>query len=294
MMTVVETSGGRGHSSPALKGGAFWLRKVRILLHRPLEGMAKTATITRTRTSDWYVSFACECAEPAPLPATDRQVGIDVGLRMFATFSTGEELVNPRFVHCEEEALAKAQRRLSKEEKGTPERATRRRVVVRAHDRIRWRRSDFAHQHSRRIVNQFDLIAVEDLSVKGMMQNHCLAKSIHDPAWAGRKFVAVNPAYTSQNCSGCGHRPTLTLADRIYACAECGRVLDRNLNASKTILSVGNTLWLRPRRPRLESWALSRYSWQQVNPQRLSSSLDRFVCAGVHAGATTTRKGRHR
>ncbi len=114
-------------------------------------------------------------------------MGNDVGLKTFATLSTGDEVANPRFFRREEHALAKVQRRLSKEEQGTPERAKRRRVVARVHERIAWRRGDFAHQHSRRIVNQFDLIAVEDLSVNRMTHTHCLAKSIYDAAW--RQFA---------------------------------------------------------------------------------------------------------
>jgi putative transposase len=181
--------------------------EVKILLHRPLEGSPKTATVTRSSTGKWYVCFSCECPEPSPLPPTGQQVGIDVGLKTFATLSTGDEVANPRFFRREERALAKVQRRLSKEENGTPERARRRKVVARVHERIAWRRGDFTHQHSRHIVDQFDLIAVEDLSVNRMVHNHCLAKSIHDvawsqfasllsykAAWAGRKYVAVNPA----------------------------------------------------------------------------------------------------
>src|SRR5207247_6040577 len=96
----------------------------------------------------------------------------------------------------------------------TPERHKRRKVVARIHERTRWKRQDFAHQHSRRIVNRYQVIAVEDLSVSRLVQNHCLAKSISDAAWAafaamlsfkaawaGRSFIAVNPAYTSQDCS---------------------------------------------------------------------------------------------
>src|SRR6185312_13655909 len=160
----------------------------------------------------------------------------------FATLSTGTEIVNPRFFRGEERALAKAQRRLSTEETGTPEHARRRRVVARVHERIAWRRGDFTHQHSRRIVAGCDLIAVEDLSVNRMTHNHCLAKSIHDAAWsqftaliaykaawAGRQYVAVNPAYTSQDCSSCGHRQPLSLPDlahRTSTCPCCGIVLD--------------------------------------------------------------------
>ncbi len=238
---------------------------VKILLHRPLDATPKTATITRSSTDKWYVCFACKCVEPAPLPATGQQVGIDMGLKTFAALSEGQEIANPRFFRREEQALTKAQRRLSREEKGTPERACRRKVVARVHERTAWRRGDFAHQHSRRIVNQFDVIAVEDLSLNRMMRHRRLAKSIHHAAWsqftnlltykaawAGRKFVAVNPAYTSQDCSQCGHRQSLSLSVRTYTCPCCGIILNRDLNASRNIVGVGlHTLGLAPRSSRI-------------------------------------------
>jgi putative transposase len=224
---------------------------VKVVLHRPMDGTPKTATIRRSSTGKWYVSFSCERPEPSPLPETGQYVGIDVGLKTFATLSTGDEVANPRFFRQEEQALATAQRRLSKAEKGTPERAKRRHVVARIHERIAWRRSEFAHQQSRRIIDTFDLIAVEDLSVNRMTHNHCLAKSIHDAAWsqftvylahkaawAGRRLVAVNPAYTSQDCSGCRHRQVLSLSDRTYSCPCCGLILDRDLNAARNILRL--------------------------------------------------------
>jgi putative transposase len=226
--------------------------RVKLVYHRPLEGTPKTATISRSSTGKWYVCFSCECAEPSPLPEAGQQVGIDVGLKTFAMLSTEQAIANPRFFREEEKSLAKAQRRLSKEEKGTPERAARRKVVARVYERSAWRRGDFAHQHSRRIVHQFDLIAVEDLAVNRMVHTHCLAKSIHDAAWsqfadllsykaasAGRRYVAVNPAYTSQDCSQCGHRQHLSLSDRTYICPCCGVVLDRDFNASLNILRLG-------------------------------------------------------
>jgi putative transposase len=227
--------------------------QVKVLLHRPVEGTPKTATLSRSSTGKWSVCFSCECADVSPLPQTGEQVGIDVGLTTCATLSDGQEIANPRFFRLEEKALAKAHRRLSKEEQGTPARAQRRMVVAHVHERIRWRRGDFTHQHSRRMVNQFDLIAVEDVSVNRMVHTHSLAKSIHDAAWsqfasllayqaawAGRRCVAVNPAYTSQDCSQCGHRKTdLSLADRTYTCSCGGLALDRDFNASLTMLAVG-------------------------------------------------------
>ena len=226
--------------------------EVKILLHRPVEGAPKTAAISRSSTGKWYACYSCECAEPSPLPETGQLVGIDVGLKTFAALSTGTAIANPRFFRREEKALAKVQRAHSKMEMGEPERATHRHVVARVHERIAWRRGDFAHQHSHRLVNQFDLIAVEDLSVTRMTRNPGIAKNVQDAAWsqftaliaykaewAGRQYVAVNPAYTSQDCSGCGHRQPLSLADRTYTCPCCGLVLDRDLNASRNILALG-------------------------------------------------------
>src|SRR5579862_2319766 len=223
-----------------------------LVYHRPLEGTPKTATISVSSTGKWSICFSCACAEPTPLPKTGQEVGIDVGLTTFATLSTGEQIANPRFFRTDEKALGKAQKKLSTAEKGTPERKKRRKPVARVHERIAWRRSNFAHQHSRRLVNTHDLIAIEDLSVNRMIHTHCLAKSISDAAWsqfaqllaykaawADRQFVAVNPAYTSQDCSGCGHRQKMPLSERTYACPCCGLVIDRDLNASLNMLSVG-------------------------------------------------------
>jgi putative transposase len=225
---------------------------VKLILHRPLEGTPKTAPISRRRTGKWSVCCSGEGAEPSPLPTTGQHVGIDVGLKTVATLSTGQEVANPRCFRQEDKALAKVQRAHSNLTTGSPERATHRQVVARVHERIAWRRGDFSHQHSRRMVNQCDLIAVEDLSVKRMTHPQCLAKSIHDAAWrqfttllaykaawAGRQCVAVNPASTSQECSSCGHRHVLSLSDRTYTCPCCGLVLDRDLNASLNMLRLG-------------------------------------------------------
>ena len=238
----------------SLDGNILRLSKignVKVVLHRPVEGNIKTCTIKRSSTGKWYVMFSCEW-EPTPLPENNEAVGIDVGLHSFATLSTGEHIENPRFFRQEEKALAKAQRKLSKAEKGTLERKKRRKVVARIHERIAWKRQNFIHQHSRRIINRFGIIAVEDIHVNHMLHNHCLAKSISDAAWsgffqllsykaawAGREFVAVNPAYTSQTCSSCGHRQKMPLSERVFKCPCCGLELDRDHNAAVNILGLG-------------------------------------------------------
>src|SRR6266699_4134118 len=211
----------------------------------------KTCTVQRSSTGKWYVSFSCEC-EPLRLDPAPTQVGIDVGLKTFATLSNEEEIDNPRFFREEEKALAKVQRKHSKLVKGTPQRRKHRKVVARVHERIGFRRGNFTHQQSRQIVNSYGVICVEDLQVNRMTHNHCLAKSIVDASWsaffsqlhskaeeAGRLYIAVNPAYTSQTCSTCGHRQKMPLSERIFDCPCCHAHLDRDLNAALNIRALG-------------------------------------------------------
>jgi putative transposase len=224
---------------------------VNMVYHRPLRGNIKTCTLHRSSTGKWYVTFSCEC-EPERLTPVDTQVGIDVGLKTFASLSTGEEIANPRFFRKEEKALAQVQRKHSKLAKGTPERKKHRKAVARVHERVKFRRDNFTHQTSRSIVDRFGVIAVEDLTVNRMVHNHCLAKSIGDASWsaffaqlfakaeeAGRTAIKVNPAYTSQTCSQCGHRQKMPLSERIFTCPCCHAHLDRDLNAALNIRALG-------------------------------------------------------
>jgi putative transposase len=143
---------------------------LKLIGHRPFKGVVKTGTIIGSARGKWYVSFSCDEVEPEVLPPSERQVGIEVGLKTFAYLSTGEQIENPRFFREEEKHLAKASRKLSRGEKGTKERAKRRKVVARIHERIRWRRENFVQQESRRIVTRFGLIAVEALVVRNMVK----------------------------------------------------------------------------------------------------------------------------
>jgi putative transposase len=242
-------------SGCVLSGDKLRLAKVGIIhvvLHRPVVGTIKTCTVRRSSTGKWYVSFSCEVQQPEPLVPSVEQVGIDVGLTTFATLSNSEAIENPRFFRTDEKELAKAQRKFAKTEKDTPERSKRRKPVARIHERISFRRKNFAEQATRKIVNRFGFIAVEDLEVNRMVHNHCLAKSISDAGWtlfftilfvkaasAGRTAVKVNPAYTSQTCSSCGHRQKLTLSERIYRCPCCHQEKNRDHNAALNILALG-------------------------------------------------------
>jgi putative transposase len=246
-----------------LEGDKLRLSKiggVKIKLHRPIEGTIKTLTIKRSLTGKWYASFSCE-VEANPLPESTEVVGIDMGLASLAHFSTDTPIENPRFFRSEEKALAKAQRELSATPKGTPERRRRRQAVARVHERIGFKRDNFSHQESRKIVNQFGIICVEGLAVSRMMLDPGYAKGIGDAAWsgffahlshkaaeAGRVFLAIDPAYTTQDCSRCGNHQEMPVRVRVYRCPCCHLVIHRDLNAAINIERLGlQSLGLVPR-----------------------------------------------
>jgi putative transposase len=230
-----------------LRDNGLYLSKigiVKIILHRPVCGNVKTLSIRRDALGNWYANFSSEI-EPEPLPASGKAMGIDVGLESFAAFSNGEKVNNLRFFRRDEKELAKAQRKLSKVEKGVPERARRRRAVQHIHKRIANRRKDFAHKRSRQLVDEYGVIALEKLNGKNMLQNHYLAKSIQDTAWnqlvqnitykaeyAGREVVLVDPRNTSKRCRRCGTLVEKSLSVRVHSCPVCNLEIDRDENAA--------------------------------------------------------------
>jgi len=224
---------------------------VRLKLHRNIEGKVKTCTIKKTATGSWLISFSCEI-ESNPLPENNKSVGIDVGLETFAVFSDGNEILNPRFFKQAEKELAKAQRKLAKEEKGTPKRKAKRLIVAKVHEKISNKRKNFCHQESRKIINNYQYICIEDLNIQKMLDNSFLSKSISDASWglfrqhltykaeyAGRKLGVVDPAYTSQTCSNCKNIVAKKLSERKHSCQVCGYQDTRDGNASKNILALG-------------------------------------------------------
>src|SRR2546421_1470339 len=228
------------------------LGHVKMVLHRAIKGTPKTAIVKRTPTGKWFVSISVQLEEELTaqrLLPSQEAVGIDVGLKTFAYLSTGEEIANPRFFRTEEVALTRAQRMHSKAPKGSKQRAKKRKVVARVHERIGNRRKNFLEQEVCKLIKRFGLLAVEALVVRNMIRNPKLAKSIADVWWsqffarlqakaeeAGRQVVRVNPAYTSQICSACGHRQPMPLSVRVYECPHCGLIIDRDHNGSKNIL----------------------------------------------------------
>ena len=225
--------------------------KIRVKQHREITGVIKTCTLRKESTGNWYVCLSCEC-EAKLLEQNGKSVGIDLGIEHFAVLTDGKSVKNPKFFQKEEKVLAKAQRKLSKCAKGSQERKKQKKINQKIHARIRNSRTNFCHQESRKIINEYQYICVEDLNIKKMMQGNHLAKSIADASWnqfcqyltykaeeAGRKLGVVNPAYTTQTCYMCGKIEEKQLNERQHNCSSCGYNVHRDLNAAQNILAIG-------------------------------------------------------
>jgi putative transposase len=240
-----------------LDGGLLSLSKIgriRIRLHRPLEGTPKTVTLNR-EADGWYVCFSCADVPVQILPPTGQETGIDLGLEAFATLSNGTHIFHPGWYRKAERALKTAQRRVSRRKRGSHRRQKAVTLLAKAHQTVRRQRQDFHHKTAVALVRENDTIYHKALQPANMVKNHHLAKSITDAgwgafliilaykaAWAGRRIVAVNPAYTSQRCSGCGELVHKGLSVRWHSCPICGISLHRDHNAAKNIERAGQAL----------------------------------------------------
>ena len=229
--------------------------RVRVRWHRPIEGKIKTVRIRR-QAGKWYACFACEVSEQ-DLAATGKAVGVDVGIHHLLATSENEVVENPRWYQEEQRKLRVVQRRVARRKMGG---SNRRKAVLDMQGQqlhIANSRKDYLEKLSHHLITNYDVIALEDLQIQGMVRNHHLSKSILDAGWgylkmrlvskavdAGREVIFVNPAYTSKSCSSCGAGfENLTLADRWVDCS-CGLSLDRDVNAACNILKrAGHALW---------------------------------------------------
>jgi putative transposase len=206
------------------------------------------------RADGFYCQFVLDLGRVEPLDSTGKEVGIDVGLNHFLTDSNGEKVNNPRFLRKAEKRLKKAQRQLSKKKKGSNKRQKQKSKVARLHLKVSRQRKDFVVKTAKALIQSNDLVVYEDLKVSNMVKNRKLAKSISDASWSmftnwldyfgqihGKFVIAVNPQYTSQECSNCGSIVKTTLSVRTHICS-CGCVLDRDENAAINILRKANTV----------------------------------------------------
>lgn len=201
------------------------LGQVRFHKYRELRGAVRHVRVSRT-SRGWSISFVCDLGDAPPKAAVRSAVGVDVGLEAFATLSTGERVENPRFGREAQEVLARRQRSLARKRRGSNSRKETKRLVARAHERIRNQRTDFARKLACLLFSRFDLVAHEDLQIARMVHGN-LARSIYDAAWgqflrclalkaeeAGKHCIAVDPRGTSQACTACGAVATKELSQR--------------------------------------------------------------------------------
>jgi putative transposase len=228
--------------------------RIAVRWSRPLEGTPKTVTLSQ-EADGWYACFSCEGVPIQPLPATGQETGIDLGLESFATLADGSQIANPCIFRVAERRLKRAQRRVSRRTLGSQRRRKAVRLLARAHQRVRRQRRDFHHKAALTLVRAYDTIYHEDLQTANLLKNPHLAKSIADAGWsaflnilafkavcAGKRAVAVPPAYTSQTCSGCGVLVHKGLSVRWHLCPDCGTSLQRDHNAAKNIERLGQSL----------------------------------------------------
>jgi putative transposase len=237
--------------------------------------MVKTVTISK-EAHGWYVCFSCAEVPTQPVPPPGLETGIDVGLKVFLITADGELVENPRHYRTAERVLKKAQRRVARRKKGSKRRRKAVAHCARKQQHVRRQRADLHHKTALALVRAYDTLYVEairpanlsrrpepkpDGNGKGSYDHNGatrkagLNKSIQDAGWghflwilaytaacAGKRVEAVSPAYTSQDCSGCGERILKSLSVRTHACTNCGLILDRDLNAAKNILWLGQRL----------------------------------------------------
>ncbi|MEO0043931.1 MAG: hypothetical protein RL329_3379 [Bacteroidota bacterium] len=221
-----------------------------VVVHRTFEGTLKQATITKTPTGKYWVSILVETPNtkaPKAAIVPEQTLGLDLGIKDFAVTSNGERIENPRTLKRVLEKLKFTQRKYSKH-KG---KRTQKKLAL-LHEKVTNRRHDFLHKVTKKLVVENQTIALEDLNVKGMIQNHCLAQAIQDVSWGqfkefltykaewyGCNLLRIGRFEPSSKTSDCGYvHQELTLKDRVWTCPNCGNSYDRDLQAAKNIKKI--------------------------------------------------------
>lgn len=233
------------------------IKDIPIVLSRKFEGKIKTVTISRTTTGKYFASILVEQIENHPIKQPIKTaVGIDLGINNFLVLSNGTTHDNPKYLRESIARLKVLQRRASRKKKGSANRKKANLKVALLHERITNKRLDFIHKVTSGLVNdnQVDTFVMEDLNVKGMISNHCLAQAISDVSWGkfkeilkykcdwhGKNLLFIDRfAPSSKKCSACGQvKEELSLDDRTYHCEHCGHVIDRDVNAAINIKDFG-------------------------------------------------------
>jgi putative transposase len=227
--------------------------EIRLCYHRPIPKEARLKHVLLKQVNQrWYVCIMLEIesARVQHIP-TGNAIGMDIGLKSLVALSSGEYVKNPRWLQTSLAKLRRLQRHASREIKGSIRQKKSYARIARLNEHIVNQRADYLHKTSRRLVSEFDLIAMEDLSLRFMNRNSHLALSSHDAGLgilrqmieykaeeAGIQIISVNPSYTTQRCSQCGSIVLKGLSVRVHDCPYCGLQLDRDINAARNILEI--------------------------------------------------------
>jgi putative transposase len=240
-----------------LQDGKFYAPKfkegIKVNVHREVRGKIGKCTLSKTPTGKYFVSILSE-EQYQPKEKTDAVCGIDLGLKDFAITSEGIKFKNNKYTKQYERKLKRAQQHLSRKTKGSNSFEKQRRKVALIYEKITNSRMDNLHKASHQLISEYDIIALEDLNIKGMVKNHKLAKHISDASWgtfvklleykAGwndKQVIKINRFYpSSKTCCECGWiNQGLILSTREWTCKSCGVLHDRDINAAKNILKEG-------------------------------------------------------
>jgi len=271
--------------------------RLRVFMHRSLNGGVKTITLKRDCVGDWFIFFVCKIPDvPKRIPQT--AIGVDLGLIKLVQTTDGDFEPAKNFFNESEKALKTAQKKLSRKALGSKNREKAKVGVARILRKIQRQREDFLHKVSARLVSKADLLVFEDLDVQSMVRNHKLAKSIVDASWgrllryvsykassAGKILVLVDPKGTTSDCA-CGNTVHLSLSDRVFHCQRCGMTIDRDLHGSfGTLRKVGweaaeltpvemrPLLALKPASPVVEAGSLRQQPREAVTLSRPGGGL---------------------
>jgi len=227
--------------------------EMRMCYHRAIpENASIKHVVVKCVNNRWYACLMIEVPDRPIAPRTEpRAIGVDVGLKSLLALSDGSLIENPRWLRESLAELRVVQRKASRRMKGSNRRRKAYEKVAKLYEHITNQRGDYLQKITNTLVSKYSLIGIEDLTLAFMNRNRSLALSSHDAGLgmfrqllqykaeeAGTLVVAVNPAYTSQVCSGCGEIVQKDLSVRIHECPSCGLVLDRDMNAARNILSL--------------------------------------------------------